>query len=45
MVDSSEHISLIRECVRNYLAKEVPLALASKWDREDCFPRAAFDRF
>jgi len=45
MVDSTEHISLIRDCVRNYIAKEVPLALASKWDREDCFPRAAFDRF
>lgn len=45
MSERAEHILLIRECVRAYLRKEVPLALASRWDKEDYFPRAAFDLF
>jgi len=40
--DEPEHIGLLRETLRRFVAAEMPPALRQRWDREHHFPRELF---
>jgi alkylation response protein AidB-like acyl-CoA dehydrogenase len=40
----AEHIRLLRDQVRRFVAREMPRGAAARWDREDVFPREVFDK-
>ena len=39
-----EHIRLLRDQLRRFVAKEMPREAAARWDRQDVFPRDVFDK-
>ena len=39
-----EHITQLREVVRRFVAREMPRAEASRWDKADEFPRHIFEK-
>lgn len=39
-----EHIRLLRDAMRKFVAQHMPRQLAAKWDRENHFPRDVFDK-
>lgn len=42
MTDEPEHIRLIRDSVRKFVATHMPREAARKWDRENIFPRDVY---
>lgn len=39
-----EHISILRNTIRQFIDKEMPRDKVNQWDRDDHFPRDVFDR-
>jgi alkylation response protein AidB-like acyl-CoA dehydrogenase len=39
-----DHITMLRESLRRFVAAEMPRDAAQRWDAEDRFPRAVFDK-
>ena len=39
-----EHIRLLRDQLRRFVEREMPREAAARWDRDDVFPRAVFDK-
>jgi alkylation response protein AidB-like acyl-CoA dehydrogenase len=39
-----EHVVLLRETLRRFVANEMPRPLAREWDQQDKFPREVFAR-
>lgn len=42
--EEPEHITMIRDTVRRFVETEMPREAARKWDKENHFPRAVFDK-
>lgn len=42
--DLPEHIVLLQESLRRFVARHMPRELAAKWDKENYFPRDVFDK-
>ncbi len=39
-----EHVQLLRDSLRKFVAIEMPRAAAVEWDRQNHFPRDVFDK-
>jgi alkylation response protein AidB-like acyl-CoA dehydrogenase len=42
--DEPEHLSILRDTVRRFVAEQMPREKVRQWDREHRFPRELFDR-
>ena len=43
-LQDDEHVVMIRETLRRFIADEMPRELAREWDEKDHFPRDVFDK-
>ena len=43
-LDEPNHIAALRDTIRRFVARELPREAVRKWDRDDEFPRAVFDK-
>ena len=39
-----EHISMLRNTLRQFIDKEMPRHMVNQWDKDDYFPRDVFDK-
>ena len=39
-----EHISMLRNTLRQFIDKEMPREKVNQWDKDDYFPRDVFDK-
>lgn len=44
MLDEAEHIRLLRDATRKFVAAEMPREKARAWDRDNVFPREAYGK-
>ena len=43
-LDEPNHIAALRDTIRRFVARELPREAVRKWDHDDEFPRAVFDK-
>ena len=39
-----EHVSMLRNTLRQFIDKEMPREKVNQWDKDDYFPRDVFDK-
>jgi len=43
-VTDASHVEQLRDMIRRFVEKEMPLAAAARWDKENAFPREVYDK-